>query len=1210
MQTDIYQFGYDKHLIKISEYPVLPTEEDTNNSSLSAGLDGLGNTILTPSEIATAIPSGSVNYAQTTFDTFKKNEDMQSSGFISGTAGSGWRIKGNGDVEFNNGVFMGALSAATIDIGGSDATSFHVDINGNMWLGAATFSITTNPFAVSNAGTIRAVSGNIAGWNLADGYIYNLQSGTPTAVPSDGIVMASGNEAILCYEDTAKRLELGYLAAGIYGLKVYDTGGSNVMLELSDTQQVLSGWVITSGYLYSLASGTPTAAPNDGLVLASTNPVISIYEDTAKRCELGYLSAGVYGLKGYDTGGSNVIFELSDTQQKLAGWYFDTTSLADNTTAANAKIYIDSANTLIRAGATTGDYLTMDGANLRIRSSNYVSGFAGAGFTLEPDLLEVGNIAARGLIRSSVMEYNNISVHSGSNIIAFGGDVLAVDMTAADASVFTIKGTDTFAVNDILRIKDGINDEWLKVTGTGSAPTYTVTRDQANAYGADANPAWKLGASVTNYGPSGSGLIYMTASDTNAPYLSVATHAGSPWTTITTQLRLGNLNGYLGYVADIYGFGAGSSSGTNANVTIETTNGIRLRNGTTNAITLDNSGVITVGAVGAGLANTYISAGTLSIRLNTTALFGVDTSGNVLVGQTGVSQSNAYLTAGTLYLRNNVTNKIVLNADGTAYFAGALTIGDGTTISGTLTLNHFNTGGDTYIAGGTITVANFNAQGGFIMGIDDSDTDYVKFYLGDSTTNKYVSYDEGTGDLTINGQVNGLFGFGGDGSDGALTVAAGTTTLNLDQIYNFSSITISAGATLTFTGTGMGVLNCSGNCSIAGTIELRQLVTSQLTRATRRDNFLTGDGFSWTASVGGATNIGGLGGNGGAGGTSTDASGTPGVGGAGGVGAAGAGTAGSGGNSSVGGGGGGGGADQGGTAGTVGATTVTVNGANGGAGGAGGAPWSGQGGAGGSGGGGLTTGNGGNGAVGGAGAGPGGYGGHGGASGATAGNGGTGGAGGSSGGSGIAGAGANGGNGGAGYVNGGNGGNGGNGSAAASTGAGAGGSGGTGFTGTGGVGGTGGIGGAVVTGGTGGSGGRGYTGGAGGVGGGGSGGGSPGQGGAGGRGTIGSTAFVLYCFGTLDLNGMVINAQAGTGGNGGAGGVGGSGNSNGGAGGAGGDGADIVMLSIGTLSGTYTVNNVGGAGGSGGVGQGTGSKGAAGATGVTGSRIITKVFQT
>lgn len=341
----------------------------------------------------------------------------------------------------------------------------------------------------------------------------------------------------------------------------------------------IGGWDILTGYIYNLQSGTPTATPNDGLVLASGNAGITCYEDTAKRLELGYLSSGVYGLRIYDTGGSNVIFETSDTLQQIAGWHFTQTTLADNATANNANVLIDSGNSLIRLGATSGNYLTLDGGNQKIESSNYVSGYAGAGFHLSSDLLEVGNIACRGIIRTAVFQKDVISV-VGGNIAVLDGDVLDANMDATDAETLTIEGNTTFAVNDILRIKDGTDDEWLTVTNIGSAPTYTVTRDRGSDYGSNANPTWKKGATIVNYGASGSGGIYMTASENNAPYLSVFTHAGSPWTTINTRLRIGNLNGYLGYSTDLYGIGIGD---TTHYLKYDPTNHLRIRGSITSS---------------------------------------------------------------------------------------------------------------------------------------------------------------------------------------------------------------------------------------------------------------------------------------------------------------------------------------------------------------------------------------------------------------------------------------------------------------------------------------------------------------------------------------------------------------------------------------------------------------------------------------------------
>ena len=70
----------------------------------------------------------------------------------------GWKIDGSGTAEFND------LTVRTsLDIGGNDATSFHVDINGNMWSGAGTSGYSTAPFKVSNAGQLTATGVNISG---------------------------------------------------------------------------------------------------------------------------------------------------------------------------------------------------------------------------------------------------------------------------------------------------------------------------------------------------------------------------------------------------------------------------------------------------------------------------------------------------------------------------------------------------------------------------------------------------------------------------------------------------------------------------------------------------------------------------------------------------------------------------------------------------------------------------------------------------------------------------------------------------------------------------------------------------------------------------------------------------------------------------------------------------------------------------------------
>lgn len=144
------------------------------------------NDLLTPdinnemalSDINQIIPEDAIGLDKLTIDRLQVNENIGSANFVSGV--SGWTVYGNGNAEFNDGKFRGAISASTIDIGGSDETSFHVDIDGNMWSGAATYA--SAPFKVSNEGDVVAVDIIATGTiNATGGYI-----GTTTALVFEG----------------------------------------------------------------------------------------------------------------------------------------------------------------------------------------------------------------------------------------------------------------------------------------------------------------------------------------------------------------------------------------------------------------------------------------------------------------------------------------------------------------------------------------------------------------------------------------------------------------------------------------------------------------------------------------------------------------------------------------------------------------------------------------------------------------------------------------------------------------------------------------------------------------------------------------------------------------------------------------------------------------------------------------------------------------
>jgi len=116
---------------------------------------------------ANKISSGSISSAVITLDGAAAS--IRSDNFISGS--TGFRILGDGTAEFNDVDVRGE-----IHIGGFDGTSFHVDTDGNMWMGGDTYANST--FRISSDGNVLS-QGNIV---LDGGAFRTDQVGSPRVV--------------------------------------------------------------------------------------------------------------------------------------------------------------------------------------------------------------------------------------------------------------------------------------------------------------------------------------------------------------------------------------------------------------------------------------------------------------------------------------------------------------------------------------------------------------------------------------------------------------------------------------------------------------------------------------------------------------------------------------------------------------------------------------------------------------------------------------------------------------------------------------------------------------------------------------------------------------------------------------------------------------------------------------------------------------------
>jgi len=166
----------------------------------------------------------------------------------------------------------------------------------------------------------------------------------------------------------------------------------------------------------------------------------------------------------------------------------------------------------------------------------------------------------------------------------------------------------------------------------------------------------------------------------------------------------------------------------------------------------------------------------------------VEPTYRVMSGQGGENIDAANIVSGSITANEIAASTITAGLLSVSQLS-AITADLGTITAGTVTLS----------AAGHIKAGqtDYNTGTGFWLGISSA---VAKFSLG-NPAGRYLTWDGS--DLTINGYVQSSKGaFGGDGSDGALSITSGTTNFDLGgaeyYVKNYSSISITGG-NITFT---------------------------------------------------------------------------------------------------------------------------------------------------------------------------------------------------------------------------------------------------------------------------------------------------------------------------------------------------------------------------------------------------------------------------
>jgi len=322
--------------------------------------------------------------------------------------------------------------------------------------------------------------------------------------------------------------------------------------------------IAAGGYIQSddFVGGSAGFQINGGT--AEFNDVVVRGTVYAESGEIGGWSIGTYtltadsgavGLNSETTGGTDIRIWAGDTDPASAPfrvseggeiWATNAhiTGEIDAESGHLGDLAIDGVVTI----GTSAPYIQLDGPNKRIRASTYSAGLQG--FSIEEDgTAEFANISVRGEIHAATMAYGEAHAIAGSLLVSKAAGKLKNDVTtAASPTTFNIDIEDPdighvqlFDTGDILQLKDGSgNDNWVSVSSVSDQTSfyrYVCTLESGSP------AALHAGCVVVDYGASGDGLLTLTADATNAPYMVIETHTGSPWSTRLEKVRLGNLNG-------------------------------------------------------------------------------------------------------------------------------------------------------------------------------------------------------------------------------------------------------------------------------------------------------------------------------------------------------------------------------------------------------------------------------------------------------------------------------------------------------------------------------------------------------------------------------------------------------------------------------------------------------------------------------------------
>ena len=300
-------------------------------------------------------------------------------------------------------------------------------------------------------------------------------------------------------------------------------------------------------------------------------------------------------------------------------------------------------------------------------------------------------------------------------------------------------------------------------TTVGDGFSYTVTRDLDNSGGNE----WDAGSGVFNTGQIDSGFIdqyainsLTTGASTAGPTIAFMERTGSAYQDIDIRTGVGNLKGWYGYSTDKFGFAAGDYK--NQNITVDESNGLRIRSGSDIQLHASSSRLSIGDSFLYDSLNgiLYVSGSNIQLVTPTFFLGGENQYVSGSNGNIEISGSNFHLLNGNITASNvDLSGKITATSGEIGGFGISqdAIFGDNFYLSGSATGNQFFISSSKFNikANGDVTGSQVLFTGGDIGGFSISQDALSggNFYLSGSATGNEFFISSSKFNVKANGDV-------------------------------------------------------------------------------------------------------------------------------------------------------------------------------------------------------------------------------------------------------------------------------------------------------------------------------------------------------------------------------------------------------------------------------------------------------------------------